>query len=47
MVSNDYLTASFKKIRKKIEDQTIAVTTIALTPNPRLTGGWAPAEQLA
>jgi hypothetical protein len=47
MVSNDYLTACFKKIRKKIEDRTIAVTTIALTPQRDLTGGWAPAERLA
>lgn len=45
MVSDNYLTASLKNIRQKIEDRTIAVTTIALTPS--LTSGWAPAEQLA
>jgi hypothetical protein len=47
MVSDEYLTVSFEKIRQKIEDQTIAVTTIALTPQRSLTGGWAPAERLA
>ncbi len=47
MVSDEYLTVLFKKVRKKIDDQTIAVTTIALTPQYTLTGGWSPAGQLA
>ena len=47
MVSDAYLETCFKKIREKIEDRTIAVTTIALSPEHGLTGGWEPAERLA
>jgi hypothetical protein len=47
MVSHEYLTACFEKIREKIEDQTVAVTTIALTPDQGLTGGWEATESLA
>ena len=45
MVSDAYLTTCFEKVREKIEDGTIAVTTIALSPE--CTGGWGPAERLA
>ena len=47
MVSDAYLEACFEKVREKIEDRTIAVTTIALSPEHGLTGGWQPAERLA
>jgi hypothetical protein len=47
MVSDAYLTTCFGKVREKIEDGTIVVTTIALSPEQDLTGGWEPAEQLA
>jgi hypothetical protein len=47
MVSEVYLTTCFEKIREKIADRTIAVTTIALTPSACFTGGWEPAERLA
>ena len=46
MVSDAFLTTCFEKIRKRIEDRTIAVTTIALTPSRVFTGGWEPAERL-
>ena len=47
MVSDAYLETCFEKVREKIEDRTIAVTTIALSPGHGLTGGWEPAERLA
>jgi UPF0489 domain len=47
MVSDEYLRATFEKVQQKIKDETIAVTTIALSPEQDLTGGWAPAEQVA
>jgi hypothetical protein len=47
MVSDAYLEACFEKVREKIEDRTIAATTIALSPEHGLTGGWQPAERLA
>ena len=47
MVSDAYLTTCFEKIRKRIEDRTIAVTTIAFTPSRVFTGGWEPSERLA
>jgi hypothetical protein len=47
MVSDAYLTTCFGKVRKKIEDGTVAVTTIALSPEMGLTGGWEPAERVA
>jgi uncharacterized protein UPF0489 len=47
MVSDAYLITCFEKIREKIADQTIAVTTIALSPSDGLTGGWEPVERLA
>jgi hypothetical protein len=45
MVSDTYLEACFEVVREKIESRTIAVTTIALSPE--CTGGWEPAERLA
>jgi hypothetical protein len=47
MVSDAYLEASFEGVREKIEDRTIAVATIALTPSRVFTGGWGPVEQVA
>jgi len=47
MVSDAYLETCLEKVREKIEDRTIAVTTIALSPEHGLTGGWEPAERLA
>ena len=47
MVSDAYLEACLEGLREKIEDGTIAVTTIALTPSRVFTGGWGPAERLA
>ena len=46
-VSNTYLTTCFEKVREKIRDGTIAVTTVALSPEESFTGGWEPAERLA
>ena len=47
LVSDAYLETCFEKVREKIEDRTIAVTTIALSPEHGLTGGWEAAERLA
>jgi hypothetical protein len=47
MVSDEFLQRCFECIRRKIDDGTIAVTTICLTPDEGLTGGWAPSERLA
>jgi hypothetical protein len=47
MVSDDYLEACFRKLRLKIEDDTVAVTTIALTPTRSFTGGWSRSERIA
>jgi hypothetical protein len=47
MASDAYLTTCLEKVREKIEDRTIAVATIALSPEPGLTCGWESAERLA
>lgn len=47
MVSDDYLKTVFGKLREKIEDGVVAVTTIALTPDSGFTGPWEQSEQLA
>ena len=47
MVSDEYLRRCFAAIKARIDDGTIAVTTIALTPDEGITGGWAPAESVA
>lgn len=47
MVSDAFLERCFEPVQRKITDGTIAVTTICLTPDEGLTGGWGPAEQLA
>jgi hypothetical protein len=44
MVSDAYLQRCFEAVRKKIDDGTIAVTTLCLTPDEAFTGGWAPAN---
>jgi hypothetical protein len=47
MVSTAYLKTLFSKIRKKLDDKTIAVLTIATTPDENFTGGWGPSSALA
>ena len=47
MVSSEFLECIFEQLRRKIEDGTVAVTTICLTPDDAFTGGWGPSEQLA
>jgi hypothetical protein len=47
MVSEQYLEKCLSAVRRKMEDQTVAVTTIALTPTTNFTGGWASSEELA
>ena len=47
MVSDSYLEKCFAPIRPKIESGLIAVTTIALTPDAGITGGWGVVEPLA
>jgi len=47
MVSEPFLEKCFSVLRRRIEDQTVAVTTIALTPSTNFTGGWASTEKLA
>jgi hypothetical protein len=47
MVSDAYLERCFEPIRKKMDDGTIGVTTICLTPDEGFTGGWQPSEMLA
>jgi hypothetical protein len=37
----------FRKLRLKIEDDTVPVTTIALTPTRSITGGWSRSERMA
>lgn len=46
MVSQMYINKCFDIIRAKIEDGTIAVTTICLTPELEYTGGWHASEKL-
>ena len=47
MVSDAYLQKCFSEVRAKLEDGTIAVLTIATTPDDGLTGGWTPSSELA
>ena len=47
MVSDRYLEVCFQQLREKHEDNTVAVTTIALTPDDGITGGWAASEVVA
>ncbi|MEN8132288.1 MAG: UPF0489 family protein [Pseudomonadota bacterium] len=47
MVSDDYLKETFTPLRHAIDDGTVAVTTICLTPDPPLTSGWKATEKLA
>jgi UPF0489 domain len=47
MLSDAYIDRCIDIVRLKMEDGTIAVTTIALTPSDNFTGGWGPSEELA
>ena len=47
MLSSAYIDRCIDVVRQKIEDGTIAVTTIALTPSDNFTGGWEPSEEMA
>jgi hypothetical protein len=47
MVSEAYLSACFKSLRKKIDDGVVKATTICLTPHEDFTGGWKKSEDLA
>jgi len=47
MVSDAFLETIFEKLRLKIDDGTVAVATICLTPDDAFTGGWKPSELLA
>jgi hypothetical protein len=47
MVTDEYLKVVFGILRRKIDDGTVAVTTIALTPDSSFTGPWAQSERLA
>jgi hypothetical protein len=46
MLADDYIDRCIDVIRQKMQDGTIAVTTIALTPTENFTGGWEPSEAL-
>jgi hypothetical protein len=47
MVSDGYLQTCFEQLRQKMQDRSVAVTTIALTPDEGITGGWDPSERVA
>ena len=47
IVTEEYLSACFKPLKKKINNGTVKVTTIALTPTEEFTGGWKNSEKLA
>jgi hypothetical protein len=47
MVSEAYLSACFKSLRKKIDDGVVKATTICLTHHEDFTGGWKKSEDLA
>jgi hypothetical protein len=47
MLADVYIDQCMDVVGQKMQDGTIAVTTIALTPVERLTGGWEPSEALA
>lgn len=47
MITDEYLKVVFGILRQKIHDGTVAVTTIALTPDSAFTGPWAQSERLA
>jgi hypothetical protein len=47
MFSDDYLQRVFRPLGERIENGTIGVATIALTPVEDLTGGWGPSENVA
>lgn len=47
MVSDAYLSACFKSLKNKIDNGTVKVTTISLTPDEEWTGGWGKSEELA
>jgi hypothetical protein len=47
MLSEPFFQKCLSILRRKIEDKTVAVTTIALTPSREFTGGWASTEELA
>jgi hypothetical protein len=44
MVSHEYIEAVFDTVRERMDDGSIAVTTIALSPE--YCGGWEPSEQV-
>jgi hypothetical protein len=46
MVSDAYIDHCVDIVRQRIDDGTIAVTTICLTPEEEFTGGWEPSERL-
>ena len=46
MITDGYIQEVAAIIRRKIDDGTIAVTTLCLTPDAELTGGWASAERM-
>lgn len=46
MISDAYIQDVAAIIKKKIDDGTIAATTLCLTPEAGLTGGWASAERI-
>jgi hypothetical protein len=47
MLADGYIDRCMDVVRQKMQDGTIKVTTIALTPVEGLTGGWEPSEALA
>jgi len=47
MLADGYIDRCIDVVRQKMQDGTIAVTTIALTPTDNFTGGWEPSEALA
>jgi len=46
MIADPYIDRCMDIIRAKMADQTIAVTTIAITPSDNFTGGWGPSEAM-
>jgi hypothetical protein len=46
MFSDEYIRRFCEGLRLRIEDGTIAVTTIALTPSKTFTGGWEASERI-
>ena len=46
MIADPYVDRCMDVIRQKMEDETIGVTTIAITPSDNFTGGWDQSEAM-